>query len=68
MYNNGHEDIKKRLHYVNINAGFIKGANRFEIGYGRKIILSNSIFSVLFITVIIKWIIKYHQVFKNEKI
>ena len=36
MYNNGHEDIKKRLHYVNINAGFIKGANRFEIGYGKK--------------------------------
>ena len=36
MYNYGHEDIKKRLHYVNINAGFIKGANRFEIGYGKK--------------------------------
>jgi len=36
LYNNGHEDINKRLHYVNINVGFIKGANRFEIGYGKK--------------------------------
>lgn len=36
MYNYGNEDINKQLHYVNINAGFIKGANRFEIGYGKK--------------------------------
>ena len=36
LYNNGHEDVKKQLHYVNINMGFIKGANRFEIGYGKK--------------------------------
>tara|TARA_B100001142_G_C14336875_1_gene656244 strand:+ start:724 stop:2382 length:1659 start_codon:yes stop_codon:yes gene_type:complete len=36
MYNNGHEDVSKQLHYVNLNAGFIKGANRFEIGYGKK--------------------------------
>jgi hypothetical protein len=36
MYNNGHENTSKQLHYVNINAGFIKGANRFEIGYGKK--------------------------------
>jgi hypothetical protein len=36
MYNYGHEDIQKQLHYININAGFVKGANRFEIGYGKK--------------------------------
>jgi hypothetical protein len=36
LYNNGHEDTSKQLHYININAGFIKGANRFEIGYGKK--------------------------------
>jgi hypothetical protein len=36
MYNYGNEDINEQLHYVNINAGFIKGANRFEIGYGKK--------------------------------
>jgi hypothetical protein len=36
MYNHGNENIEKQLHYVNINAGFIKGANRFEIGYGKK--------------------------------
>jgi len=36
MYNWGNEDVSKQLHYVNLNAGFIKGANRFEIGYGKK--------------------------------
>ena len=36
MYNWGNEDIDKQLHYININAGFIKGANRFSIGYGKK--------------------------------
>ena len=36
MYNHGHEDTSKQLHYVNLNTGFIKGANRFEIGYGKK--------------------------------
>jgi len=36
MYNNGNEISKKQLHYLNLTAGFIKGANRFEIGYGKK--------------------------------
>ena len=36
MYNYGNEIIEKQLHYVNLTAGFIKGANRFEIGYGKK--------------------------------
>ncbi|MBC8266591.1 MAG: hypothetical protein H8E84_06445 [Flavobacteriales bacterium] len=36
MYNWGNEDVEKQLHYVNVNAGFIKGSNRFSIGYGKK--------------------------------
>ena len=36
MYNYGNEDIEKQLHYLNLTAGFTKGANRFEIGYGKK--------------------------------
>ena len=30
------EDISKQLHYINLNVGFNKGGNRFEIGYGKK--------------------------------
>ena len=36
MYNYGNEIAEKQLHYLNIAVGFIKGANRFEIGYGKK--------------------------------
>ena len=36
MYNWGNENLEKKLHYVNLNAGFIKGSNRFSIGYGKK--------------------------------
>ena len=36
MYNYGNEDVSKQLHYVNLTAGFKKGGNRFEIGYGKK--------------------------------
>ncbi len=36
MYNYGNELSEKQLHYLNLTAGFIKGANRFEIGYGKK--------------------------------
>ena len=36
MYNHGNEISKKQLHYLNVTAGLIKGANRFEIGYGKK--------------------------------
>lgn len=36
MYNYGNYDEEKQLHYVNTSIGFIKGANRFEIGYGKK--------------------------------
>jgi hypothetical protein len=36
MYNHGNEISEKQLHYLNLNAGFSKGANRFSIGYGKK--------------------------------
>lgn len=36
MYNSGNYDKEKRLHYINATVGYIKGANRFEIGYGKK--------------------------------
>ena len=36
MYNYGNENVSKQLHYVNLTAGFKKGGNRFEIGYGKK--------------------------------
>ena len=36
MYNLGNEIADDRLHYINLSAGYIKGANRFEIGYGKK--------------------------------
>jgi hypothetical protein len=36
MYNWGNHDVSKQLHYVNLNCGFLKGANRIAIGYGKK--------------------------------
>jgi len=36
MYNWGNHEVSKQLHYVNVNCGFLKGANRIEIGYGKK--------------------------------
>ena len=36
LYNWGNKNPDKQLHYFNANIGFIKGANRFEIGYGKK--------------------------------
>ena len=36
MYNYGNENTDKQLHYINLDAGFNKGANRFSIGYGKK--------------------------------
>ena len=36
MYNHGNELSKKKLHYVNVAVGYLMGANRFEIGYGKK--------------------------------
>ena len=36
MYNHGNEIEEKQLHYLNVNAGFSKGANRFSVGYGKK--------------------------------
>ena len=36
MYNWGNHDAEKQLHYLNINCGFLKGSNRFTIGYGKK--------------------------------
>ena len=36
MYNWGNHDVSKQLHFVNVNCGFLKGANRIAIGYGKK--------------------------------
>ena len=36
MYNWGNNEVSKQLHYININFGYLKGANRIEIGYGKK--------------------------------
>ena len=36
MYNVGNYDEEKRLHYINASVGYMKGSNRFEIGYGKK--------------------------------
>ena len=36
MYNYGNYNEEKRLHYANVSVGFLKGANRFAIGYGKK--------------------------------
>jgi hypothetical protein len=36
MYNYGNYYEEKQLHYVNTSVGFLKGANRFAIGYGKK--------------------------------
>jgi len=36
MYNWGNHDVSKQLHYLNVNCGFLKGANRIAIGYGKK--------------------------------
>ena len=36
MYNWGNENPDKQLHYLNINFGYAKKGNRFEIGYGKK--------------------------------
>ena len=36
MYNWGNKDVNKQIHYVNIDIGYLKGANRIAIGYGKK--------------------------------
>ena len=36
LYNWGNKNPKKQLHYFNANVGYIKGSNRFTIGYGKK--------------------------------
>ena len=36
MYNWGNHYEDQRLHYINTSIGYIQGANRFEIGYGKK--------------------------------
>ena len=36
MYNYGNYDEEKRLHYANVSVGYLKGANRFAMGYGKK--------------------------------
>ena len=40
MYNWGNKDVNKQIHYVNIDIGYLKGANRIAIGYGKKRIYS----------------------------
>lgn len=36
LYNWGNDNPDKQLHYFNANIGYIKGSNRFTIGYGKK--------------------------------
>ena len=36
LYNWGNKNPDKQLHYFNADVGYIKGANRFTIGYGKK--------------------------------
>ncbi len=36
LYNLGNKNPDKQLHYFNADVGYIKGANRFTIGYGKK--------------------------------
>jgi len=36
LYNWGNKYPEKQLHYINVNIGYIKDANRFTIGYGKK--------------------------------
>ena len=40
QYNDGytdHEDqVHEAVHYFNLTCGYSKGANRFELGYGKK--------------------------------
>lgn len=35
QYNGGYTD-QEAVHYFNVNCGYTKGANRFELGYGKK--------------------------------
>ena len=35
QYNGGYAD-QEAVHYFNVNCGYTKGANRFELGYGKK--------------------------------
>lgn len=36
QYNYGNPDESHQVHYFNVTAGFTKGANRFQIGYGKQ--------------------------------
>ncbi|MAM04767.1 MAG: hypothetical protein CMD06_02280 [Flavobacteriales bacterium] len=36
MYNWGNKDSEKQLHYANYDFGYIKGATRIAVGYGKK--------------------------------
>lgn len=35
MYNNGNADKERRLHYYSVSAGYVKGATRLSLSYGR---------------------------------
>ena len=36
QYNYGNPDEHHRIHYFNASAGYVKGANRIQIGYGKQ--------------------------------
>ena len=36
MYNWGNKDSEKQLHYANYDFGYMKGATRIAVGYGKK--------------------------------
>ena len=36
QYNSGNEDINKRIHYGLISGGYINGAHRFSLQYGKQ--------------------------------
>ena len=36
QYNYGNDIVSERYHYYNVSAGFIKGANRIELMYGKQ--------------------------------
>ncbi len=36
LYNYGNDDVNKRIHYYNLSAGYMRGANRIAVGYGKQ--------------------------------
>ena len=36
QYNYGNADDHYKIHYFNVTAGYVKGSNRFQLGYGKQ--------------------------------